>query len=164
MAILIGIGAWFTKREAGLKEYLLAGQDVHWVIVGISVLAALFSGISYLGVPAEAFFYDLTAFWGAISFIVATPVTTILFLPFYRRLGLYTAYEYLERRFDWRLRWFASGCFILRGTFYLALAISAPAIVVSEMTGWSFAACAIGSGIAASLYTTLGGMKAGIWM
>ena len=69
MAILIGIGAWFTKREAGLKEYLLAGQDIHWVIVGISVLAALFSGISYLGVPAEAFFYDLTAFWGAISFV-----------------------------------------------------------------------------------------------
>jgi SSS family transporter len=163
MAILVGIGAWFTKRETGLKEYLLAGQDVHWVIVGISVLAALFSGITYIGVPAESFFRDLTMFWGVIAFIVATPIATIVFLPFFRQLGLYTAYEYLDRRFDRRVRWFASGCFILRGTFYLALAISAPAIVVSEMTGWSFAACAIGSGVAATLYTTLGGMKAVIW-
>jgi sodium-coupled monocarboxylate transporter 8/12 len=163
MAILVGIGAWFTRREEGLKEYLLAGQDVHWVIVGISVLAALFSGITYIGVPAESFFHDLTMFWGVIAFVIATPIATILFLPFFRRLGLYTAYEYLERRFDPRVRWFASGCFILRGTFYLALAISAPAIVVSEMTGWPFAACAIGSGVAATLYTTLGGMKAVIW-
>jgi SSS family transporter len=163
MAVLVGIGAWFTRRETGLKEYLLAGQDVHWVIVGISVLAALFSGITYLGAPAESFFHDLTILWTVISFVIATPIATIVFLPFYRRLGLYTAYEYLERRFDRRLRWFASGCFILRGTCYLALAISAPAIVISEMTEWSFAACAIGSGIAATIYTTLGGMKAVIW-
>src|SRR5262245_2077086 len=100
MAVLVGLGAWFTRREAGLKEYLLAGQDVHWVIVGISVLAALFSGITYIGAPAESFFHNLTMVWAVFSFIIATPIATIVFLPFYRRLGLYTAYEYLDRRFD----------------------------------------------------------------
>ncbi|HVJ67763.1 MAG TPA: sodium/solute symporter [Caulifigura sp.] len=163
MSVLVGIGAWFTRREAGLKEYLLAGQDVHWIVVAISVLAALFSGISYIGIPAESFFYDLTMFWAVVSFLIATPIATVLFLPFFRQLGIYTAYEYLERRFDNRLRYFAAGCFILRGTCYLALAISAPGLVVSEMTGWPFAACAIGSGLAATAYTTLGGMKAVIW-
>src|SRR3954452_4062137 len=98
MLLLVGVGVYFTRQQKGLKSYLLADQNIHWVIVAISVLAALFSGISFLGAPAEAFFYDLTYLWVVVSFFVATPITTLLFLPFFRGLNLYTAYEYLERR------------------------------------------------------------------
>ena len=97
--------------------------------VAVSVLAALFSGITYLGAPAEAFFYDLTYLWVVVSFFIATPLTTLVFLPFFRNLKVYTAYEYLEKRFDTRLRWIASALFITRVSFYLGLAISAPALV-----------------------------------
>src|SRR5437588_9166364 len=111
MLLLVGVGVWFTRRRQSLKSYLLADQNIHWIIVAVSVLAALFSGITYLGAPAEAFFYDLTYLWVVVSFFVATPITTLIFLPFFRALNLYTAYEYLERRFDRRLRRIASGLF-----------------------------------------------------
>jgi sodium-coupled monocarboxylate transporter 8/12 len=123
MLLLFGVGVWFTRRQKGLKSYLLADQNVHWVVVGISIMAALFSGISYLGAPAEAFFYDLAYFWTVISFLIATPVTTLVFLPFFRGLKLYTAYEYLEKRFDRRMRWVASSLFLVRVSFYVGLAI-----------------------------------------
>jgi solute carrier family 5 (sodium-coupled monocarboxylate transporter), member 8/12 len=132
-------------------------------VVAISVLAALFSGVTYLAAPAETFFYDLRYLWVLLSFLIATPITTVIFLPFFRQLNLYTAYEYLERRFDWRLRWIASSLFILHVTFYLGLAIYAPALVVMEVTGWPLWLSALATGFVATIYTTLGGMKAVIW-
>src|SRR5262249_56536080 len=71
MALLAGVGFAFARRKSGAKEYLLAGQDVHWAVVAVSVLAALFSGISYLGAPAEAFFHDLTILWAVATFLIA---------------------------------------------------------------------------------------------
>jgi len=163
MLILFGVGVWFTRRQKELKTYLLADQNVHWVIVGISILAALFSGISYLGAPAEAFFYDLTYLWAVLSFLIATPITTLVFLPFFRGLKLYTAYEYLEKRFDRRMRWLASTLFLVRVSFYVGLAIYAPALAIMEITGWPFWISVLLTGVAATFYTTLGGMQAVIW-
>jgi sodium-coupled monocarboxylate transporter 8/12 len=161
--VLFGIGAWFTQRQKSLKSYLLADQNVHWIIVAVSVLAALFSGISYLGAPAETFFYDLTYLWVVVSFLVATPVTTLLFLPFFRGLNLITAYEYLERRFDRRLRWLASSLFLGRVSLYLATAIYAPALAIQAITGWPLWQSVVLTGATATIYTALGGMKAVIW-
>jgi SSS family transporter len=163
MLFLVGVGLYFTRQKQSLKGYLLADQNVNWLIVAISVLAALFSGISFLGAPAESFFYDLTVLWTVVAFFIATPITTLLFLPFFRSLNIYTAYEYLERRFDRRLRWIASGLFITRVACYLGLVIAAPALAIVEMTGWDFSTCVLVTGLAATLYTSLGGMKAVIW-
>src|SRR5262249_43524561 len=163
MLLLVGVGVYFTRQQRGLKSFLLADQNVHWIIVAVSVLAALFSGITYLGAPAESFFYDLTYVWVVVSFFIATPITALLFLPFFRNLNVYTAYEYLEKRFDVRLRWIASGLFITRVSGYLGLAISAPALAIMEITGWNFGTSVLLTGLAATLYTTLGGMKAVIW-
>src|SRR5262249_13389031 len=163
MLLLIGVGVYFTRQQKGLKSYLLADQNIHWIIVAVSVLAALFSGISYLGAPAESFFYDLTYMWVVVSFFAATPITTIVFLPFFRNLKIYTGYEYLEKRFDRRLRWGASGLFLLRVSFYLGLAIYAPALAIQEITGWNSENSVVLTGLAATVYTSLGGMKAVIW-
>ena len=163
MLLLFGTGVWVTRRQKGLKTYLLADQNVHWVVVGISILAALFSGISYLGAPAESFFHDLAYLWTIISFFVATPITTLVFLPFFRGLKLYTAYEYLEKRFDRRMRWVASSLFLIRVSFYVGLAIYAPALAIMEVTGWPFWISVLLTGFAATLYTALGGMQAVIW-
>jgi sodium-coupled monocarboxylate transporter 8/12 len=163
MLLLVGVGLYFTRQQKNLKSYLLADQDIHWIIVAISVLAALFSGISYLGAPAESFFFDLTYLWVVASFFIATPITTLVFLPFFRNLNLYTAYEYLERRFDRRLRWIASGLFITRVSCYLGLVIAAPAMAIVQITGWDFWVAVLVTGLAATLYTSLGGMKAVIW-
>src|ERR1043165_7924630 len=111
MLLLIGVGLYFTRQQKGLKSYLLADQDIHWIIVAISVLAALFSGITYLGAPAYTYLNDLTYLWVVASFFIATPITTLVFLPFFRSLNIYTAYEYLGQRFDPRLRYTASSLF-----------------------------------------------------
>jgi sodium-coupled monocarboxylate transporter 8/12 len=163
LLLLIGVGVYFTRQQKGLKSYLLADQDIHWIIVAISVLAALFSGITYLGAPAYTYRNDLTYFWVIASFFIATPLTTLLFLPFFRSLNLYTAYEYLSQRFDRRLRWTASALFITRISFHLGLAVYAPALAIMAITGWPLWLSIVLTGISATLYTALGGMKAVIW-
>ena len=163
MLLLVGVGLISMRQQKSLKGYFLADQNVNWLIVAISVLAALFSGISFLGAPAESFFFDLTVLWTVLAFFIATPITTLLFLPFFRSLNIYTAYEYLERRFDNRLRWIASGLFITRVACYLGLVIAAPSLAIVEITGWDFSTCVLLTGLAATLYTALGGMKAVIW-
>lgn len=163
MIALFCLGAWFSTERKNLKNYLLADQSVHWIIVAVSVMAALFSGISYLGAPAESFFHDLTYLWVIVSFFIATPITTLLFLPFFRGLNLVTAYEYLERRFDRRLRRLASALFLGRVTLYIATAIYAPALAMSTITNLPLLPSILITGAIATIYTALGGMKAVIW-
>lgn len=162
-ALLLGIGLYFTRKQKSLKTFLVANQNMHWIVVGVSVLAALFSGITYLGAPAESFFHDLTYLWAVAALFIATPITTIVFLPVFRRSDAYTAYEFLEKRFDRRLRYLASGMFILRTTFYLGVAIYAPALAIMEVTGWPLWLAVVLTGASATLYTSLGGMQAVIW-
>jgi len=163
MLFSIGVGVRFAKGQNDLKTYLLAGQEMHWALVAISVLAALFSGITYLGAPGEAYSNNLVYTWTLVAFFISTPITTLLFLPFFYNLNLYTAYEYLERRFDLRIRLISSGLFIARVTLWLSLAIYAPSLVIAEMTGWPLALSVILTGLATTFYTTLGGMKAVVW-
>ncbi|HKB38644.1 MAG TPA: hypothetical protein VKD72_19525, partial [Gemmataceae bacterium] len=74
MLLLVGVGVYFTRQQKGLKSYLLADQNIHWIIVAVSVLAALFSGIPYLGAPAESCYNDLSYLWVVASFFIATPI------------------------------------------------------------------------------------------
>lgn len=161
--VLLGVGLYFTRRQTTLNTFLVANQNVHWVIVGISVLAALFSGVTYLGAPAEGFFHDLTYLWAVAAMFIATPIVTIVFIPLFRRTKIYTAYEYLEQRFDRRLRYLASGLFIARVTFYLAVVIYAPSLAVMEVTGWPLWLAVLLTASCATIYTTFGGMQAVIW-
>src|SRR5262245_55789920 len=130
MLLLVGVGVYFTRQQKGLKSYLLADQNIHWIIVAVSVLAALFSGITYLGAPAETYGHDLTYVWVLASFFIATPVTTLIFLPFFRNLNLYTAYEYLDRRFDPRVHRIVSLLYVFRICGHLGLAVYAPALAI----------------------------------
>ncbi len=163
MMVLFGVGVYFTCQQKSIKTYLLAEQNVHWVIVGVSVLAALFSGITYLGAPAEMFFNGTGYILVSLTLIIATPITIIVFVPFFRKLKLYTAYEYLEKRFDRRLQLMASGLFITRVVCYVGFAIYAPALAIAAITGIPFWVSALITGTVATIYTTLGGMKAVIW-
>jgi SSS family transporter len=163
MLFSIGVGVWFTRQQKDLRGYLLADQNMHWFLVSISVIAALFSGITYLGAPSETFRHDLTYLWTLASFLIATPITTKLFLPFFYNLGVFTAYEYLEKRFDIRLRWLASALFVLRVSLWLSIAIYAPALAIKETMGLDLWLSILLTGISTTFYTALGGMKAVIW-
>jgi len=163
VAASVVLGVAFVKEQRTVKDYFLAGQSMNWFVVAISVIAALFSGISYLGAPTEVFNYDLTYAVTLLSFFITTPLIIHLFLPCFYRSNLYSAYEYLERRFDVRVRVLSSGLFIIRVVFYLALAIYAPALALASVTGLPLWFSIAVIGILTTIYTTLGGMKAVIW-
>lgn len=163
MLASVAIGVWFVREQRTVKDYFLAGQSMNWFVVAISVIAALFSGISYLGAPTEVFEHDLTYAVSLLSFLVATPVVIVVFLPFFYRLKLYSAYEYLEKRFDLQVRVWSAAMFIIRVVFYLALAIYAPALALAAVTGLPLWFSILSVGLLTTVYTTFGGMKAVIW-
>ncbi|AHF94716.1 hypothetical protein OPIT5_23815 [Opitutaceae bacterium TAV5] len=163
LAVSLAIGMCVAGRQKSLKTFLLAGNQMHWALVAISVLSALFSGISFLGAPSETFNHNLVYLWAVIAYFIATPVTALLFLPFFYRLNFYTAYEYLEHRFNLRLRRLSSATFIFRVCLWLSLAIYAPSLVIAEMSGLPVWMAIAITGVCTTLYTAVGGMKAVIY-
>jgi sodium-coupled monocarboxylate transporter 8/12 len=163
MVASVALGLSFAKGQKDLKGYLLAGHRMPWPLVAISIVASLFSGASFLGAPAEVFSHNLMYLWAVLALAIATPITAILFVPHFYNANFYTAYEFLEKRFDLRLRLVSSGLFIIRVTLWLTVALYAPALAISEVTGWPLATAILISGLSTVLYTALGGMKAVIY-
>lgn len=157
------IGLLFVKEQRTMKDFFLAGRSMGSVVVAISVMAAMFSGISYLGGPAEVYVNGLAFGWVLFSFFIATPITTIFILPFFYRARFITAYQYLEERFSLPARLLASGLFILRVLLWLGAATYAPALALQQATGLSLEFSILATGILTTLYTMMGGMKAVIW-
>jgi SSS family transporter len=157
------IGLLFVKEQRTMKDFFLAGRSMGSVVVAISVMAAMFSGISYIGGPAEVFLNGTAFAWILFSFFIATPVTTIIFLPFFYRTRFITAYQYLEERFSLPVRLLGSGLFILRVLLWLGAATYAPAMALEQATGLPLTFSILATGILTTLYTMMGGMKAVIW-
>jgi sodium-coupled monocarboxylate transporter 8/12 len=157
------VGALFVRDQRGIKDYFLAGRSMGCIVVAVSVLAALFSGISYLGAPAEVYAHGMAFVLFGLSFFIATPVTNLLFLPVFKHARIYTAYQYLEERFSLPVRLLASALFIIRVLLWLALATYAPALALEQVTGLPLWFTILCTGALTTLYTTLGGMKAVIW-
>lgn len=157
------IGSSFYRRRSSAPEFFLGGRRMSAIPVAISLVAADMSAISYMGIPAWTFRNNLELFFSSATILLAAPVVMYLFLPFYSRLKLYTAYEYLERRFDLKTRLLGSMLFLLTRGSHVAIAIYAPSIILSLITGLPVAVCVLIMGVSTTVYTTLGGMKAVIW-
>ncbi|MBI5687389.1 MAG: sodium/solute symporter [Verrucomicrobia bacterium] len=152
------------KKQESVKEFLLAGRSMGPVMVGIAVLSAMFSGISYLGAPSEVYAHDASYTLVGLSFFIATPITTAIFIPFFYRAKFFTAYHYLEERFSVGVRTLASAMFITRVLLWLALAIYAPALALEQVTGLPLWFMIVVTGSLATFYAAKGGIKAVIWI
>jgi len=162
---IVGLGALFYKRQKTTKDFFLAGRSMTWLPVGLSLMATLTSGIGFIGAPAGAVKYGIITLWGLLALPLSFPVVVWVFMPFYHRLKVYTAYEYLERRFDVRVRCLTSGIFILWRVTWMATAIYVPSMVLNIVTDGRLPLIpsVIGLGVLATVYTALGGVKAVIW-
>jgi len=165
LAMLAGVGVYFSKRQKSLDEFFLAKQSMAWLPVGLSLMAALDSAIDYLMQPSATIKYGLFLLIGTSSWIFLYPWVSRVTLPFYRRLNYFTAYEYLEARFDVRVRALAAVIFIVWRLGWMATAIYVPSLAISTATGdripvWLLVA---GLGVIVTLYTALGGIEAVIW-
>ncbi len=165
-AYLLGIaifGSSFYRRRSTAREYFLGGRSMSWLPVGISIIAADLSAITVMGTPAWAYSHNLELLWNTLGYPLVAAAVILVFVPFYSRLNLYTAYEYLERRFDLRVRLIASLLFLILRGVHIALVIYAPALVIQLVTGMPVWQCIALMGAFTTIYTTLGGVKAVIW-
>ena len=96
LGLLIGIGAYFARRQKNMEDYFLAGKSMGWIPVGMSLMAALNSGLDYMAGPFGIFKYGLIFIMGATSWIFLYPWVSYVTMPFYRRMNIISAYEYLE--------------------------------------------------------------------
>ena len=161
LSALVGILA--GGKGKSLSDYFLADRGVNRWVVAMTVLASLFSGISYLAGPAEVYQNGLGFALVIVAFFIATPVTAIFLLPKYYNTRYFTAYHYFQDRFGLSIRLLASGLFILRVSLWLGAAIFAPALALKAVTGLPLAFTILSTGLIATLYTMKGGMKAVIW-
>ena len=165
LAMLAGVGLYFSRRQKSLDEFFLAKQSMAWLPVGLSLMAALDSAIDYLMQPSATIKYGLFLLIGTSSWFFLYPWVSKVTLPFYRRLNYFTAYEYLEARFDVRVRALAAVIFIVWRLGWMATAIYVPCLAISTATGdriplmW----LVISLGAIVTMYTALGGIEAVIW-
>jgi len=168
--VLIGFTAWIvydglkrTKDSHELEGYFLAKRSIPWWAAGLSVMATQLSAITMIGTTGQAY-ADGMRF---IQFYLALPVAMILLsvtlVPFFYKSGVYTAYEYLERRFDAKTRSATSLLFLMSRALAVGAIISAPAVVLSLVLGWSLVATSLAISLPAIVYTMFGGVQAVTW-
>jgi SSS family transporter len=163
IAWLVWDGVKRTKLERTTESYFLANRSMPWWAVGLSVMATQLSAITLVGTTGQAY---LTGF-RFIQFYLGLPLAMILLsltvVPFFHRAGVYTAYEYLERRFDVRTRTLAALLFLLGRTFSLGVVLAAPAVVISSIIGWSVPWTVLILAVPMVFYTAFGGVQAVTW-
>jgi SSS family transporter len=165
LGALAAVGIHFSRRQKNLDRFFLARQSMAWLPVGLSLMAALDSAIDYLMQPSATIRYGLILLIGTSSWLFLYPWVSKVTLPFYRRLNYYTAYEYLEKRFDVRVRALAALIFIVWRLGWMATAIYVPCLAISTATGdrIPLRLLIVGLGAVVTLYTALGGIEAVIW-
>src|SRR5438876_5503745 len=165
LAVLAAVGVYWSRRQTTLDQYFRARQTMTWFPIGLSLMAALNSGIDYLMQPSSTIRYGLVLLAGSSSWLFLYPWVTRVVLPFYRRMNARTAYEFLEARFDVRVRILAAAIFVIWRLGWMATAIYVPCLAIAAVTGGAVALpLMIGAlGVLVTTYTMLGGIQAVIW-
>lgn len=163
LASLVAIGVHFARRESGTADFFLAGGRIPWWAAGISIYATQLSAITFVSLPAVAYATNWKVYPAQITILLMAPIVVMFYLPFFRRLNVTTAYEYLEQRFNLPVRLFGSLSFIIFQLGRMAVVVYLPALALSVVTGMNVYVCILIMGVLATLYTGLGGMAAVIW-
>ena len=153
-------GAWKTRRQRDMAGYLLANRSLPWWMVAVSVMATQASAITFLSTPGQAYTDGLRFVQFYFGLPLAMVVLSITAIPIYRRLKVFTAYEYLEGRFDAKTRTLAAGLFLLQRGLATGLTIYAPAVVLSILLAWPVSVTTTVIGLLVVLYTATGGSRA----
>ena len=162
---LVAVGIYHSRRQKNLQEFFLAGSDIRWLVLGLSLMAAMNSGLDYLMQPGAMIKFGVYTIVGSLTWLVLIPWACCVTMPMYRRLGVISAYEYLEKRFDVRVRALTAAIFILWRMGWMATALYVPSLAISVATGGRMpvGAMILTLGIVITFYTMIGGIRAVIW-
>ncbi|XP_076348604.1 sodium-coupled monocarboxylate transporter 2-like isoform X2 [Tachypleus tridentatus] len=160
------IGIYYAcsgNKQNTTKELLMGNRSMSTFPVAMSVLASFMSAITLLGTPAEMYLYGTQYWMICISFILVVPAAAYLYMPIFYNLGLISAYEYLEKRFNRVIRTMASCVFSFQMMLYMAVVLYAPALALAQVTGLNMWLSVMSIGLVCTFYTSIGGIKAVVW-
>ncbi len=160
LLFIVSYGVWKTRGDSSATDYIKGGSHVKWWTIGLSVMATQASAITFLSTPGQAFHDGM----GFVQFYFGLPLAMIViclvFVPIYHKLKVYTAYEFLENRFDLKTRTLAAILFLIQRGLAAGITIFAPAIILSAVLGWNLTTLNILIGLLVIIYTVSGGTKA----
>ncbi|WP_438973452.1 sodium:solute symporter [Polaribacter sp.] len=157
---IVAYGTYVTRKNNNVKDYIKGGNDAKWWTIGLSVMATQASAITFLSTPGQAFHSGM----GFVQFYFGLPIAMIIicavFIPIYHKLKVYTAYEFLEGRFNLKTRSLAAILFLVQRGLAAGITIFAPAIILSAVLGWDLLILNIIIGFLVIIYTVSGGTRA----
>ncbi len=160
LLFIVVFGVWRTRGSVDVDDYVRGGKKAKWLTVGLSVMATQASAITFLSTPGQAFHDGM----GFVQFYFGLPLAMIIicmvFIPIYYHLKVYTAYEFLEKRFDLKTRTLAAILFLIQRGLSAGITIFAPSIILSAVLGWHLNTLNIIIGILVIIYTVSGGTTA----
>lgn len=153
-------GIWKTRGSRDLEAYFRGDHTMKWGTIGLSVMATQASAITFLSTPGLAYEQGMAFVQNYLGLPIALVIVSALFIPTYYRLGVYTAYEYLERRFDLKTRQLGAFLFLIQRGLSAGITIYAPSIILSTLIGWNLDVTILLMGILVVVYTVSGGTRA----
>ena len=160
LVFIVAYGTYITRKNTNVEDYIRGGNDSKWWTIGLSVMATQASAITFLSTPGQAFHSGM----GFVQFYFGLPIAMIIiclvFIPIYHRLKVYTAYEFLEGRFDAKTRTLTAILFLVQRGLAAGITIFAPAIILSAVLDWNLLTLNIIIGFLVIIYTVSGGTKA----
>jgi len=163
LGTIVGIaayGSWRTRHVRSLNTYMRGNASTGWGTIGLSVMATQASAITYLSIPGQGFESGIGFVQNYFGLPLALIIVCAVFLPMYRRLNVYTAYEFLGQRFDDKTRLLGAGLFLLQRGLAAGVTIYAPAIIISTVFGWPIDLVIVFTGLLVVVYTATGGSEA----
>lgn len=162
-SVLAWMGYYFSKKQKNTDDYFKGGGRLPWWAVGLSIFGTGLSAITFMSIPAKAYASDWSYLLMNAGIIMVVPFVVYLFIPFYRKLNVTTAYEYLELRFNASIRVICSLAFILFQVGRMGIVMYLPAIALNVVTGIDIFVCIALMGVLSLLYTMMGGIEAVVW-
>jgi Na+/proline symporter len=156
----VAYGVWHTRSTTTLDSYLLDDKGARWWTVGLSIMATQASAITFLSTPGMAYSGDMSFIQLYIGLPVASVLVARFAVPRYRKANVYTAYEYLEKRFDVKTRTLAAGLFLIQRGLASGITIFAPSLILATLLDWHVGWTSMVTGLLVVVYTVTGGSKA----
>src|SRR6186997_2906888 len=163
MVAIIAYGMWAGRGNKKMDDFFLAGRQMRWWAVGLSVMATQISAITFVGTTGQAYNDGMRFLVVYFGLPIAMVILCVTLVPFFYRAGVFTAYEYLEKRFDARTRTLTSLLFLFSRTLAMGVTLYAPSLVLSVILGWSETATILLMGGTTIVYVVHGGNKSVIW-
>jgi len=163
LVLTLVVGLYFTGREKSTDDFFLGGRRVPWWAAGLSIFGTQLSAITFMAIPAKAYDTNWSYIFNHVTIVMVAPIVVFFYLPFFRRLRLTTAYEYLEMRFNVAVRLLGAAAFCLMQLGRMGIVLYLPAIALSTVTDLNVYVCILIMGVLCTIYTAFGGIEAVIW-